>query len=267
MEVTGTGLTSGPVLQLRVAGARGQPPLIYWALVPRGPSCYMTSNSLSKSSPRTNVSLNEVPSLGASGVVSLLYRCVRLGPVEPTSCGQALWLPAWLAATRRDALIEALHASSSIGQRTKLAGCPGRDISNGATRWNNQPSMERQQMAPSAPWSAKRPPAAMPAPVALRRRRRRARPDDDAPATRPATANRDAPSTRHPGLDGERQCATSAAVRGQRRPRLRAALGLASTAAVGAGWKFSPAFAKATSPSARASRSRSARRSSHFSSG
>ena len=46
----------------------------------------------------------------------------------------------------RDALIEGLHASSSIGQRTKLAGCPGRDISNGATQ---QPAIHgvRQQPA------------------------------------------------------------------------------------------------------------------------
>ena len=101
MVVTGTGPTRATVLQLRVAGAWGQPPLLYWALVPRGPSCYMTSNSLSKSSPRTNVSLNEVPSLGASEAsLGGLDRCVRLGPVEPKSRGLLSGhAPAWLAAT------------------------------------------------------------------------------------------------------------------------------------------------------------------------
>ena len=39
----------------------------------------------------------------------------------------------------RDALIEGLHASSSIGQRTKLAGCPGRGISYGGTQ---QPAID-----------------------------------------------------------------------------------------------------------------------------
>ena len=39
----------------------------------------------------------------------------------------------------RDALIEGLHASSSIGQRTKLAGCPGRGISHGGTQ---QPAID-----------------------------------------------------------------------------------------------------------------------------
>ena len=39
----------------------------------------------------------------------------------------------------RDALIEGLHASSSIGQRTKLAGSPGRGISDGGTQ---QPAID-----------------------------------------------------------------------------------------------------------------------------
>ena len=73
-----------------------------------------------------------------------------------------------------------------------------------------------------------------------------------APATRPATATATRPATRHPGLDGERQCAQRAQ-RSAASAGLASALpwGLASTAAVAAGSKFSPAFAKATSPSAR----------------
>ena len=109
-------------------------------------------------------------------------------------------------------------------------------------------------MAPSAPWSAKRPPAAMPAPVAVE-----APPTPPAPprvltnaaATRPASAAATRPARDIQGSmesAGAQQAQRSAASAG-----FAAALpwGLASTGAVAAGSKFSPAFAKATSPSAR----------------
>ena len=115
-------------------------------------------------------------------------------------------------------------------------------------------------MAPSAPWSAKRPAAAMPAPVAVEAPPTSPAPPrvlTTAPATRPANATATATTRRatRPGdiqgsmeSAGAQQAQRSAASAG-----FASALpwGLASTAAVGAGWKFSPAFAKATSPSAR----------------
>merc|ERR1739841_403744 len=62
-----------------------------------------------------------------------------------------------------------------------------------AASGGSQPSMERQQMAPSAPWSAKRPPAAMPAPVAVEAPPT-PRVPTTAPATRPATATATRPA-------------------------------------------------------------------------
>ena len=164
---TGTSPTRATVLQLRVAGAWGQPPPINWARVPRGPSCYMTSNSLSKSSPRTNDRLNEVPLLGRLGGVA-----ERFGPMYAAGASRAqksraaLWPCAWMRQRGwprrwRDALIEGLHASSSIGQRTKLAGCPGRDISNGATK---QPATDGAQTSHDGTQPAvEQPPARQPA--------------------------------------------------------------------------------------------------------
>ena len=115
-------------------------------------------------------------------------------------------------------------------------------------------------MAPSAPWSAKRPPAAMPAPVAVEAPPTPPAPPrvpTTAPAARPvpATATRDQRRATRPGdiqgsmeSAGAQQAQRSAASAG-----LASALpwGLFSTGAVAAGTKFSPAFAKATSPSAR----------------
>ena len=115
-------------------------------------------------------------------------------------------------------------------------------------------------MAPSAPWSAKRPPAAMPAPVAVEAPPTPPAPPrvlTNAPATRPAPATATATTRRatRPGdiqgsmeSAGAQQAQRSAASAG-----LASALpwGLASTAAVAAGCKFSPAFAKATIPSTR----------------
>ena len=114
----------------------------------------------------------------------------------------------------------------------------------------SQPSMERQQ--------TKRPPAAMPAPVAVE-----APPTPPAPrrvptttAPRPATTT--VPRTRTPPRPGDIQGSMESA--GAQQAKLSAASagltsalpwGLASTAAVLAGSKFSPAFAKSTSPSAR----------------
>ena len=113
-----------------------------------------------------------------------------------------------------------------------------------AASGGSQPSMERQQMAPSAPWSAKRPPAAMPATVAVE-----APPTPAAPRPATATAARPAGDIRGSMESASAQQAQrSAASAG-----FASALpwGLASTAAVVAGSKFSPAFAKSTSPSAR----------------
>ena len=122
-----------------------------------------------------------------------------------------------------------------------------------AASGGSQPSMERQQMAPSAPWSAKRPPAAMPAPVAGEAPPTPPVPrvPTNAPATRPATATATRPAGDIQGSmesAGAQQAQRSAASAG-----FASALpwGLASTAAVAAGYKFSPGFAKATSPSAR----------------
>ena len=119
-------------------------------------------------------------------------------------------------------------------------------------------------MAPSAPWSAKRPPAARPAPVAVEAPPTPAAPrrvPTKAAATRPAndTAKRPAnatAATRPASGDIQGSMESASAQQAQRSAAsagLASALpwGLASTAAVGAGWKFSPAFAKATSPSAR----------------
>ena len=188
---TGTSPARPTVLQLRVAGALGQPPLSNWARVPSGLSCYMTSNSLSKSSPRTNDRLNEVPSLHASEAsLGGLDRCVRLGPVEPKKW-QAL--PEATLAARTHDFVAALNtrAAALVAERplAELCGLPTEQsdmepLNNQPSMeqpkrppasGSSQPSMERQQMAPSAPWSAKRPPAAMPAPVAV-----------EAPSTPPA---------------------------------------------------------------------------------
>ena len=108
-------------------------------------------------------------------------------------------------------------------------------------------------MAPSAPWSAKRPPAAMPAPVAVE-----APPTPPAPRRVPTTAaQRPATATAaRPARDIQGSMESASAQQAQRSAAsagLASALpwGLASTAAVAAGSKFSPAFAKSTSPSAR----------------
>ena len=108
-------------------------------------------------------------------------------------------------------------------------------------------------MAPSAPWSAKRPPAAMPAPVAVE-----APPTPPAPRRVPTTAaQRPATATAaRPARDIQGSMESASAQRAQRSAAsagLASALpwGLASTGAVAGGCKFSPAFAKATSPSAR----------------
>ena len=108
-------------------------------------------------------------------------------------------------------------------------------------------------MAPSAPWSAKRPPAAMPAPVAVE-----APPTPPAPRRAPTTAApRPAPATaRHTTGDIQGSMESAGAQQAQRSAAsagFASALpwGLASTAAVAAGCKFSPAFAKATIPSTR----------------
>ena len=105
----------------------------------------------------------------------------------------------------------------------------------------SQPSMERQQ--------TKRPPAAMPAPVAVEA-------PPTPPAPRPATAA--VPRTRTPPRPGDIQGSMeSAGAQQAQRSAASAGLasalpwGLASTAAVAAGCKFSPAFAKATIPSTR----------------
>ena len=161
--VTGTALQVLSVLQLRVAGAWGQPPLLNWARVPSGPSCYMTSNSLSKSSPRTNVSLNEVlPCTPRRPRGAVWTDVCGWGQSSPKVAGCSLamrqrgWPRRW-----RDALIEGLHASSSIGQRTKLAGCPGRGISNGATK---QPATDGAQTSHDGTQPAvEQPPARQPA--------------------------------------------------------------------------------------------------------
>ena len=118
-------------------------------------------------------------------------------------------------------------------------------------------------MAPNQPWSSprrdsqpvnerqqpKRPPAAPP------------RVPTNAPATRPATAPATATSAAtataaRPAGDIQGSMESAGAQRAQRSAAsagLASALpwGLASTGAVAAGCKFSPAFAKATSPSAR----------------
>ena len=114
-----------------------------------------------------------------------------------------------------------------------------------AASGGSQPLMERQQ--------TKRPAATMAAPVAVE-----VPPTPPAPprvptsaATRPATATATRPARDIQGSmesAGAQQAQRSAASAG-----FASALpwGLASTAAVAAGWKFSPAFAKSTSPSAR----------------
>ena len=186
-----------------------------------------------------------------------LDHCARLGPVEPKKW-QAL--PEATLAARTHDFVAALitRAAALITERplVELCGLPTEQSIMGPP--NNQPSMERQQMAPSAPWSAKRPPAAMPAPVAVE-----APPTPPAPqrvptttAPRPVTAT--VPRTRTPPRPGDIQGSMeSAGAQQAQRSAASAGLasalpwGLASTAAVAAGSKFSPAFAKATSPSAR----------------
>ena len=123
--------------------------------------------------------------------------------------------------------------------------------------------MERQQMAPNQPWSVRkqtnRPAAAMTEPVAAVE----APPTPPAPprvpmttATRPATATATTPrrATRPGDIQGSMESAgAQQAQRSAASAGLASALpwGLASTAAVAAGCKFSPAFAKATIPSTR----------------
>ena len=120
-----------------------------------------------------------------------------------------------------------------------------------AASGGSQPSMERQQ--------TKRPSAAMPAPVAVEAPPTPPAPPrvlTNAPATRPATATATAPrrATRPGDIQGSMESAgAQQAQRSAASAGLASALpwGLASTAAVAAGCKFSPAFAKATIPSTR----------------
>ena len=170
-------------------------------------------------------------------------------------------LPEATLAARTHDFVAALitRAAALITERplVELCGLPTEQSIMGPP---NQPSMERQQMAPSAPWSAKRPPAAMPAPVAV-----------EAPPTPPAPrrvltkapAARPAPATVTRTVTGQRPAGDiqgsmeSAGAQQAQRSAASAGLasalpwGLASTAAVAAGCKFSPAFAKATIPSTR----------------
>jgi hypothetical protein len=136
--------------------------------------------------------------------------------------------------------MEPLNSQPSMEQAKRQAASAG----------SSQPSMERQQ--------TKGPAAAMPAPVAVE-----APPTPPAPrrvpttaATRPATAT--VPRTRTPPRPGDIQGSMeSAGAQQAQRSAASAGLasalpwGLASTAAVAAGCKFSPAFAKATIPSTR----------------
>ena len=188
-----------------------------------------------------------------------LDRCMRLGPVEPKKW-QAL--PEATLAARTHDFVAALitRAVALVAERplVELCGLPTEQSIMGPP--NNQPSMERQQMAPSAPWSAKRPPAAMPAPVAVEAPPTPPAPPrvlTNAPTKRPGPATATATTRRatRPGdiqgsmeSAGAQQAQRSAASAG-----FASALpwGLASTAAVAAGCKFSPAFAKATIPSTR----------------
>ena len=119
--------------QLRVACARGQPPLLYWARVPSGPSCYMTSKTPCQIDQRPRTALNEVlrdtsrRRRSAAG-----DSCARPGPVAPAGLGRLSGRPAWLAARRwRNALIQALHAAL-FKYRLHVRAAPG--ISNGATQ-------------------------------------------------------------------------------------------------------------------------------------
>ena len=124
--------------------------------------------------------------------------------------------------------MEPLNSQPSMEQAKRQAASAG----------SSQPSMERQQTkGPPNTIAAPVAPEALPTPAAPRRV------PTKAAATRPA---RDIQGS----MDSARaqQATTSAASAG-----FASALpwGLASTAAVAAGSKFSPAFAKATSPSAR----------------
>ena len=183
-----------------------------------------------------------------------LDHCARLGPVEPKKW-QAL--PEATLAARTHDFVAALitRAAALITERplVELCGLPTEQSDmeplnsqpsmeqakrQAASAGSSQPSMERQQTkGPPNTIAAPVAPEALPTPAAPRRV------PTKAAATRPA---RDIQGS----MDSARaqQATTSAASAG-----FASALpwGLASTAAVAAGSKFSPAFAKATSPSAR----------------
>ncbi len=128
-----------------------------------------------------------------------------------------------------------------------MQAAPGADTNNMGPP--NKPSVE----------PAKRPPAATAAPAAVEALPTPPAPrrvPTNAPATRPATATATAPrrATRPGDIQGSMESAgAQQAQRSAASAGLASALpwGLASTGAVAAGCKFSPAFAKATSPSAR----------------
>ena len=126
--------------------------------------------------------------------------------------------------------MEPLNSQPSMEQAKRQAASAG----------SSQPSMERQQTkGPPNTIAAPVAPEALPTPAAPRRVLTSA-------ATRPAPASGDIQGSMESA--GAQQAQRSAASAG-----LASALpwGLASTAAVAAGCKFSPAFAKATIPSTR----------------
>jgi hypothetical protein len=129
-----------------------------------------------------------------------------------------------------------------------MQAAPGADTNNMGPP--SKPSMEQ----------AKRPAAALGAPVAVEALPTRSAPPrvpTNAPATRPATtATRATATAARPAGDIQGSMESAGAQRAQRSAAsagFASALpwGAASTAAVLAGSKFSPAFAKSTSPSAR----------------
>ena len=183
-----------------------------------------------------------------------LDHCARLGPVEPKKW-QAL--PEATLAARTHDFVAALitRAAALITERplVELCGLPTEQSIMGPPNQqsmeqpkrppasgSSQPSMERQQTkGPPNTIAAPVAPEALPTPAAPRRVLTSA-------ATRPAPASGDIQGSMESA--GAQQAQRSAASAG-----LASALpwGLASTAAVAAGCKFSPAFAKATIPSTR----------------
>ena len=137
-----------------------------------------------------------------------------------------------------------------------MQAAPGADTNN---RPPNKPPME-QPKRPAAALGAQIAAETLPTPAApletLPTPAAPPRVPTNAPATRPATATATAPrrATRPGDIQGSMESASAQqAQRSAASAGLASALpwGLASTAAVAAGCKFSPAFAKATIPSTR----------------